>query len=62
MLNFNINNLERIIFGMAVSIAVVPVTAYTIDLIGIPLSTRNVLITIILICATSLILRKKFNK
>lgn len=61
LLNLNMSGLERIIFGMAVSVAIIPITLYTLDILGIALSTKNVLITISIICAISILLRKRFN-
>lgn len=62
MLNFKLTSLERIIFGMPISISLVSITLYTVDIIGIAISRRNTLIIIFGICILSILLRKKFGK
>lgn len=61
LLNFKLTALERIIFGMPISITLVSITLYTADLVGIALSRRNVLLTIVGIMAISLFVRRKFS-
>lgn len=61
LLNFKLNNLERIVFAMPISITIMSITFYTIDIFGIKLSKTNIIITAITICALALILRKTFS-
>lgn len=61
LLNFNIVGLERVIFGMPVSIAVVSIFLYVWDLLGFKLSSVNVLFVIFVICVFALLFRYKFT-
>ena len=61
LLNFDIAGLERIIFGMPVSIAVVSISLYVWDLLGFKLSFVNVLFVIFVVCVFALLFRYKFN-
>ena len=62
LLNFKISSLERIIFGMPISITLVSLTLYSADLIGVRLSTTNTILTILFICSAALIAGKYANR
>lgn len=61
LLNFKLSSLERIIFGMPVSITVVSIFLYVIDIIGFAISARNILLIIFFVCVASIFARKKFG-
>ena len=58
LLNFNLTALERIIFGMPISITLVSITLYSVDIIGIPLSRLTTLSVIFIISILGLCLRR----
>ena len=61
LLNFDFSALERIIFGLAVSVVVVPIFLYVIDIFGFSLGSRNVIFVIFVLCAGALLARRKFG-
>ncbi len=60
LLNIKLSNLERIMFPMPISITIMSITFYTIDIFGIKLGKTNIIITAITICTLAIILREKF--
>jgi len=62
MLNFNFSAFERVILGMVVSSAVVPVVVYTINILGLKVSTINVLFSILAVTIAAIVYRKDVPK
>ncbi|MBI2564763.1 hypothetical protein HYV79_02120 [Candidatus Woesearchaeota archaeon] len=58
LLNFkNLDSLERIVLGMVISSAIIPLILYSINIFGIKISRINVFITILLVIIIALIIK-----